>query len=716
MKPVEFFTLIFACWSAIAESKTEADSEGNSEADPQWQGEGFYPGNENTGGAGNGNYNPGWNNGNSGFNPGNGGNGNNFITPVYNPDYNPDISIDSSGDLYNPGTSGYNPGTSGYNPGASGFNPGTNGYNPGNAGYNPGASGYNPGNFNQGFFPGASGGECASEQCCGMADQNCCLGGKQCYTYYEQECKRVDRPRCQIESSEFCKPREIPMCRVIRTPQQAFVNVESCMKKPKRECFKYEREICNTYPESYLHNVTWQNEKLDEAEKEEVKDCKTMDACKMVPEIKEEERVIEKQVCNKTRTEQKEQCTVEYQRGAEQVMQRTEFKVDYRQLCYNVPRQICESNSCTTQGCLNGGAVCSSNDYTYQQRCATVVGGQLMQQGPCGGGPQFGSRPSSACGSQSGRFCQNVTEAACYGPSLSCQSPSQQCCQIIQQKVCKQVPIRVPMMVNFTIPGRMIPERKCETVSVEVPYCETIQETIKENKTYERCEMTEKEHCVTFELPSYNVVKLNRTEQVDLRVTRCKKSTLEQEYCHTFPDATVECRERREARRYILNKVVCDRKRSINICRTIPWSRCTAGSDQECRMVPRQRCVDSCSTSPDCMKCDQLRQQGALQGSCPNQIPQMPGPVPAMTPPAATTCGNFYPQDLIGGVPAPAYSSNAPTYPTASSYPSDGGDFQLPKVFSQPAQITSQNFIPDDPLVPNSMQSDSLPEIGDISI
>ena len=211
---VELFTLIFACGSVIAESKTEADSEGNSEADPQWQGEGFYPGNENTGGAGNANYNPGWNNGNSGFNPGNGGNGNNFITPVYNPDSNPDIS-------YNPGTSGYNPGTSGYNPGSSGFNPGTNGYNPGNSAYNPGVSGYNPGNLNQGFFPGVSGGECASEQCCGMADQNCCLGGKQCYTYYEQECKRVDRPRCQIESSEFCKPREIPMCRVMRTPQQA---------------------------------------------------------------------------------------------------------------------------------------------------------------------------------------------------------------------------------------------------------------------------------------------------------------------------------------------------------------------------------------------------------------------------------------------------------------------------------------------------------------
>ena len=108
------------------------------------------------------------------------------------------------------------------------------------------------------------------------------------------------------------------------------------MKKPKRECFKYEREICNTYPESYLHNVTWENEKLDEVDKEEVQDCKKMDACEMVPEVKEEERVIQKQVCNKTRTEQKEQCSIEYQQGAEQVKKDKEtvdFQKNFIRLC-----------------------------------------------------------------------------------------------------------------------------------------------------------------------------------------------------------------------------------------------------------------------------------------------------------------------------------------------------------------------------------------------
>ena len=66
--------------------------------------------------------------------------------------------------------------------------------------------------------------------------------------------------------------------------------------------------------------------------------------------------------------------------------------------------------------------------------------------------------------------------------------------------------MRVPVMVNITVPGRVVPNRKCNTVDVEVPFCEIVQETIKENKTYDRCEMEKKEHCVPFELPTFSVV------------------------------------------------------------------------------------------------------------------------------------------------------------------------------------------------------------------
>jgi len=630
-------------------------------------------------------FNQGWN-GNSGYNPrggdpvyGIGGvdsgyntGGDRFITPVFNP-----------GSDITPGGSNYNMG--GYPTGGSGY--------PGGGGGYPG--GYSPA------------GVCPGDQCCGMADNNCCLGGKQCYTYYEQQCKRVDRPRCQIESSEFCKNRRIPMCRVVRVPQQARITVQGCVKRAKRECFKYQREICNSFPESVMHNVTWQNDRLEETSVEKIEECKTVDACKIVQEVKEEERVVDKQVCNQTRTEQKEQCTMEYNRNPDEVRQQTQYKIDYQQRCFNVPRQICDSNSCTSQGCVNGGSVCSANDYTYQQRCATLVGSPIGMRmpGPCGSQMQPGAQ--TGCSSNNGNVCQDVKEAACYGPTASCQVPSQQCCRMVQQKVCQQVPVRVPIMVNITVPGRVVPNRNCETVDVEVPFCEIVQETIKENKTYDRCEMEKKEHCVPFELPTFSVIKKDRAEQIDLRVTKCKKSVVEQEYCHVFPDAEVDCREKQESRKYILNKVVCDRERDAKICRTIPWSRCMSGSDQECEMVPRQRCVDSCSTDPACGKCDQMRQEGLLQAGCAmglvgqggSGVPapsssQAPSSIPASSSvPASASCGNYYPKDLLG------------TFnPTSTAYSNSK---------------TSSNYFS----LPNTLQQDllgrgggSLPEIGDKSV
>lgn len=55
-------------------------------------------------------------------------------------------------------------------------------------------------------------------------------------------------------------------------------------------------------------------------------------------------------------------------------------------------------------------------------------GSQLLQPGAEGG-----------CSSNSGNVCQDVKEAACYGPTASCQAPSQQCCRMVHQKVCQQV-------------------------------------------------------------------------------------------------------------------------------------------------------------------------------------------------------------------------------------------------------------------------------------
>ena len=58
----------------------------------------------------------------------------------------------------------------------------------------------------------------------------------------------------------------------------------------------------------------------------------------------------------------------------------------------------------------------------------------------------------------------------------------------------------------MTMPGRMMPRRKCSMVDVEVPVCINVQETIKENKTVDKCETEKKEQCVKFELPTFSIV------------------------------------------------------------------------------------------------------------------------------------------------------------------------------------------------------------------
>ena len=54
----------------------------------------------------------------------------------------------------------------------------------------------------------------------------------------------------------------------------------------------------------------------------------------------------------------------------------------------------------------------------------------------------------------------------------------------------------------------MVPQRNCVNVDVEVPDCINVQETVKEEKTVDKCETEKKEQCVKFELPTFSIVRL----------------------------------------------------------------------------------------------------------------------------------------------------------------------------------------------------------------
>ena len=62
-------------------------------------------------------------------------------------------------------------------------------------------------------------GQCGMvDECCGMAQQGCCVEGQQCYTYYTQECESVDAPVCNKRLRNLCHEATVPDCQVRRNP------------------------------------------------------------------------------------------------------------------------------------------------------------------------------------------------------------------------------------------------------------------------------------------------------------------------------------------------------------------------------------------------------------------------------------------------------------------------------------------------------------------
>jgi len=698
---------------ADAEPEAEAEAEANPDADPDAQygsgsyvdvadengGQGYYPGGQNGGqgyypGGQNGGqgYYPGDQNGGQGYYPGGGsyppnpgmpgGNGGG-LPPPYAPiqpgrpsDFVPlepgggfqDPDFGRPGDFQDPGfsrpaiarpieqpdfiTPVY--GSGGRYPGGSGGQ----GYNPGLSG----GQGYNPGG-GQGYNPGGS--TCPRDQCCGMDTENCCLGGQKCFNYYEQVCENVRQDRCQVHHTEFCKDHEIPYCRVERKTQAAEVPVQRCTLTTLRHCFTYKEENFNMKTEPYAHDVEWVNEKLQKSDEAVEEECKEVKACSMkeVEEVKT--RQVPVRVFDRNETRNDRVCTDRWETGEEQVVGRTTWRTEYQQRCYNVPKQVCSTTPCGSQGCGPGNDVCSATDYTWNERCARPSGAQT----PCGSCGSTGTCEDSCSEPRrtaQGSVCQRVKEASCYGNLASCETPGQKCCRTTYERVCQQVPTRVPVMVNMTIPGRPIRKQDCQMVERTIPRYKTEMQTRNETRTRQVCEPKMEERCVNFTLPSFEKVNVDMKEKVELGSIQADIRESNRTKCLNIPRAKVTCMSTKVNKRFVVNKVVCDQRRKTNVCRSIPWSQCTPGSGQECRMVQRTRCVPVCNKSPECTRCDQLRQSGQLDQGCPFAGG---GGVGGSDQGAAVgsvggTCGKFFGRDSASPLPGasvPGQGFQAPT-------------------------------------------------------
>ena len=295
-------------------------------ADPQPEaqgvqgGQGYNPGPSggqgyNPGGGGGQGYNPGGEGG-QGYNPGgDGGQG-------YNPGGQPYLPLDPSQQGYNPGIN-YLPldlNQQGYNPGSSNFLPLDPSQHPGGPNIQPldpiqqgGSSGmFNPNARPLGPSPpSGQPGQCGMvDECCGMAQQGCCVEGQQCYTYYTQECESVDAPVCNKRLRNLCHEATVPDCQVRRNPGSLVKTTQPNFPYPPRFRCSASWSVCllqglrcspttsqsaivltqpqstginngQVFPISFLRYkvVTWENEELKEVNSTFNQEIKNITTC-----------------------------------------------------------------------------------------------------------------------------------------------------------------------------------------------------------------------------------------------------------------------------------------------------------------------------------------------------------------------------------------------------------------------------------------------------
>ena len=176
------------------------------------------------------------------------------------------------------------------------------------------------------------------------------------------------------------------------------VHEEVCIPSPKRECFTWNRKVCDMRPAPITAKISWQNEKLvpkeggaanktecvkvKQCEYEEIENIETenvpKEKCEDIPETRNDCRRVPvprtKVSVNKFKISFYLLKFPSIHYFLCQVVQDVTYEVRYEQQCSQVNQPRCETSPCQLNGgCTNGGSVCSQQDYQPQTVCAEAL-------------------------------------------------------------------------------------------------------------------------------------------------------------------------------------------------------------------------------------------------------------------------------------------------------------------------------------------------------
>jgi len=233
------------------------------------------------------------------------------------------------------------------------------------------------------------------DQCCNMANEGCCTGpeqGQRCYTVYEKQCKYVNEPQCMTNLREKCENHPVKSCRDVDKFEDVQIPVSDCRVKTEQQCWSYDKKVCKDKMETFTKNFTWVTESVQGGE--ETKEmCAKVRKCNIVDETRTETTRVPERKCEKVPSTRRKCGTVTVPQPPMEVPY-TDYKTEYKQQCYNVPKPVCQQRPCTYQ-------------VQTQNLCPTCVspgvpGPSCGQATPCGGGPAPAPLPGAEPGAERG--------------------------------------------------------------------------------------------------------------------------------------------------------------------------------------------------------------------------------------------------------------------------------------------------------------------------
>lgn len=449
-------------------------------------------------------------------------------------------------------------------------------------------------------------------ECCGLADQGCCVGGQKCFTKYERVCRYQNQPVCQTQVQRKCVTHPIKYCRTISTPQFFNVPTFKCQKKRERKCWTYQRQECKQVTNTFIYNATWTEQEAVRMPERTEEKCYDVTSCKIVDDSQPMQQQVPQQKCDNV-PQNRQVCRSVPVPSPPVERKNVVWETTYQQKCFNVPRTKCTTAGCNYGGCPNPAQTCAVGGFQTQSVCAQAVGPSICGTDNC----------------QAGALCQQVETPLCQAGPAPCVAGPQQCCTQEMERVCQQIPTRVPRTVSVLEASPPQFKQVCDTVTEYKQECRTIMISTTVNVPTKRCETVNGKKCVNYKVPDVQVRESMKTESLRYPFSNCTIQEVDDQHCADL-DTGVTCSMEQERRVVTIRRSVCDQEKQQQYCHDVPSSVCSNTGGQVCEMVPREVCQPTCPTTSSCNQCSEFVGGGGYS-SC-----------------GTDSCSNFYPSSSYG--------------------------------------------------------------------